>query len=85
MSTHGITRADMQAVHLPRRRAVNRLMESLATLAALIAVAALVVVVWWVARRGAPALNFDLLTKTPVQFAQLSCSSQLQQREQPFE
>jgi phosphate transport system permease protein len=68
-STHGITRADMQAVDLPRRRVVNRLMEGLATLSAMIAVAALVVVVWSVARRGAPALNLDLLTKTPVQFA----------------
>jgi phosphate transport system permease protein len=68
-STHGITRADMQAVNLPRRRVVNRLMEGLATLSALIAVAALVVVVWSVARRGAPALNLDLITKTPVQFA----------------
>ena len=68
-STHGITRADMQAVNLPRRHVVNRLMEGLATLSALIAVAALVVVVWSVARRGAPALNLDLITKTPVQFA----------------
>jgi phosphate transport system permease protein len=59
----------MQAVDLPRRRVVNRLMEGLATLSALIAVAALVVVVWSVARRGAPALNLDLITKTPVQFA----------------
>jgi phosphate transport system permease protein len=68
-STHGITRADMQAVNLPRRRVVNRLMEGLATVSAIIAVAALVVVVWSVARRGAPALNLDLITKTPVQFA----------------
>jgi phosphate transport system permease protein len=69
MSTHGITRADLQAVNLPRRRAVNRAMELLAWLAATIAVAALVVVVWSVAKRGAPALNLDLLTKTPVEFA----------------
>ena len=68
-SAHGITRADMQAVDLPRRRVVNRLMEGLATLSAALAVAALVVVVWSVARRGAPALNLDLLTKTPVPFA----------------
>ena len=69
MSTHGITRADVQAVNLPRRRIVNRAMELLAWLAATVAVAALVVVVWSVAKRGAPALNLDLLTKTPVQFA----------------
>jgi phosphate transport system permease protein len=69
MSSHGITRADVQLVHLPRRRRVNRLMEGLATLAAAIAVAILVVVVWSVARRGAGALNLDLITKDPVPFA----------------
>ena len=69
MSSHGITRADVRAVNLPRRRAVNRMMEGLATIAALIAVAILGVVVWSVARRGAPALNLDLLTKNPVPFA----------------
>ena len=69
MASHGITRADMAAVNLPRRQVVNRVMELLAWLAAAIAVGALVVVVWSVARRGAPALNLDLLTKQPVQFA----------------
>lgn len=69
MSSHGITRADVQAVNLPRRRIVNSAMELLAWLAAAIAVAALFVVVWSVVKRGAPALNLDLLTKTPVQFA----------------
>ena len=69
MSTHGITRADVRAVNLPRRRAVNRLVEGLATLAALIAVAILGIVVFEVAKRGAPALNLDLLTKDPVPFA----------------
>ena len=69
MSTHGITRADLQLVHLPRRRRINRAMELLAWLAATIAVAALVVVVWSVAKRGAPALNLDLLTRAPVAFA----------------
>jgi phosphate transport system permease protein len=59
----------MRAVNLPRRRAVNRLVEGLATTAALIAVAILGVVVYEVARRGAPALNLDLLTKDPVPFA----------------
>jgi len=65
MSSHGITRADVRAVNLPRRKAVNRLMELLATLAALIAVAILAIVVWSVAKRGAGALNLDLLTKDP--------------------
>jgi phosphate transport system permease protein len=69
VSSHGITRADMQHVHLPRRRRVNRLMEGLAMLAALIAVGMLVVVVWSVAKRGAGALNLDLITKNPVTFS----------------
>jgi phosphate transport system permease protein len=59
----------MQHVHLPRRRRVNRLMEGLAMLAALIAVGMLVVVVWSVAKRGAGALNLDLITKNPVTFS----------------
>jgi phosphate transport system permease protein len=66
----------MSAVGLParndrlgRRRVVNRLMESLAWLAAAIAVAILGIVVWSVAQRATGALNLDLLTKTPVQFS----------------
>jgi phosphate transport system permease protein len=69
MSTHSLTKASLRAEGLPRRRAVNRLMELLAWLAAAIAVALLGVVVWSVARRGAGALNLDLLTKTPVPFS----------------
>ena len=69
MALHGITRADMAAVNLPRRRVVNRLMEAFTALSALIGVALLVIIVWSVAKRGAHALNFDLLTRTPVQFA----------------
>jgi phosphate transport system permease protein len=65
MTAHGITRADLQAVNLPRRRIVNRLMQALSTLAAVIAVAALVLIVYSVAKRGAGALNLDLLTKDP--------------------
>jgi phosphate transport system permease protein len=65
MSTHGITRADMHAVNLPRRRATNRLMEGLAWLAAAIAVGFLVLIVWSVAQRGSSQLNLDLITKTP--------------------
>ena len=68
-AAHGITRADMQAVNLPRRRAVNRGMELLAWLAAAVAVGILGVVVWSVANRGAGALDLDLLTKSPVPFA----------------
>lgn len=69
MAMHGITRADMAAVNLPRRRVVNRLMEAFTALSALIGVALLVIIVWSVAKRGAHALNLDLLTRTPVQFA----------------
>lgn len=69
MSSHGITRADMSMANLPRRRAVNRAMEMIATLVAFAAVAVLAIMVWSVARRGGGSLNWDLLTKTPVQFA----------------
>jgi phosphate transport system permease protein len=66
MSSVGLpTRND----RLTRRRAVNRLMESLAWLAAAIAVAILAIVVWSVGQRATGALNLDLLTKTPVQFS----------------
>ncbi len=54
---------------LARRRAVNRLMELLAWLAAAIAVAILGIVVFSVAKRGSGALNLDLITKTPVAFS----------------
>jgi phosphate transport system permease protein len=65
MSPRGITRAEMAVANLPRRRLVNRLMESGATLAAIVAVGLLVLLVWSVARRGAGALNWSLLTKVP--------------------
>ncbi len=48
-----------------RRRLLSAAMEWLATLAALAAVAVLALVVFAVARRGAPALSLDLLTKEP--------------------
>jgi phosphate transport system permease protein len=69
VSTHSLTKASLRAEGLPRRRAVNRLMELLAWLAAALGVAILAVVVWSVARRGAGALNLDLLTRTPVLFS----------------
>jgi phosphate transport system permease protein len=65
MSSHGITRADMAAVNLPRRRVRNRVMEALAWLSALIAVAFLFLIIWSVFRKGVSELNLDLLTKTP--------------------
>ena len=69
MSSHSLTKASLRAQGLPRRRAVNRFMETLAWLAAAIGVAILGLVVWSVARKGAGALNLDLLTKTPVTFS----------------
>jgi phosphate transport system permease protein len=65
VSSHGITRAEMSLSNLPRRRWVNRIMEGLATLAAFAAVAVLAILIFAVAKRGAGALNWDLLTKTP--------------------
>jgi phosphate transport system permease protein len=50
---------------LRRRRIVNRIMESIGTLAALIAVAVLAIVVISVAARGAPAISWDFFTKPP--------------------
>ena len=65
MSAHGLTGPGLRADRLPRRRAVNRLMELLAWLAAAIAIGFLALIVWSVAKRGAGALNLDLITKTP--------------------
>jgi phosphate transport system permease protein len=50
---------------LRRRRIVNRLMESLGTLAALLAVALLVIVIVSVARKGAASLSWHFLTTPP--------------------
>jgi phosphate transport system permease protein len=65
VSTLDTSRWDLRGGHLVRRRRVNRGMEALAWLAAAIAVAFLVLIVWSVARRGGSELNLDLLTKTP--------------------
>jgi phosphate transport system permease protein len=59
----------LTAPHLRRRRIVNKAMEVLAFLTALVAVLILGVLVYSVARRGAGALNLDLLTKTPIPFS----------------
>jgi phosphate transport system permease protein len=53
-----------------RRKLVNRSMEALATVAALAAVAVLGVIVWSVFSKGATALSWDFLTKTPVTFGE---------------
>ena len=53
-----------------RRKMVNRLAEAFALLAAFSAIAVLVIVVASVFRRGAGALSWDFLTKTPVTFGE---------------
>jgi phosphate transport system permease protein len=55
---------------LRRRRFVNRLMGVLATAAALLAVGVLALMVGSVAKRGAPALSWGFLTKTPAPFGE---------------
>jgi phosphate transport system permease protein len=69
MSTYGLSGAQQRGDRLRRRRATNRVMELLAWLSAAVAVAILGIVVYSVARRGAGALNLDLITKTPVPFS----------------
>jgi phosphate transport system permease protein len=54
---------------LRRRRAVNRLMEVVATAAAFAAVAVLGIMVVSVARRGGAAIDLNLFTKTPHPFS----------------
>jgi phosphate transport system permease protein len=54
---------------LRRRRAVNRLMEAVATAAAFTAVAVLGIMVVSVARRGGAAIDWNLFTKTPHPFS----------------
>ena len=53
---------------LRRRRIVNRIMEGIGTVAALVAVAVLVLVIVSVAVRAAPALSWDFFTKEPSLF-----------------
>jgi phosphate transport system permease protein len=69
VSAHDLTGPAMRLDRLPRRRAVNRAMELLAWLAALIAIAILGFVVYSVARRGWSELNLNLITKHPIPFS----------------
>ena len=66
---HPFSRAAVKRDHLVRRRAVNRVMEAVATLAAFTAVAILAVVVWSVASRGLDAIDRSFFTEIPVPFA----------------
>lgn len=62
-------RWELGGSNLRRRRFMNHAMEALAWLAAALAVAALGIVVWSVAKRGSSALNLDLITKPPIPFS----------------
>jgi phosphate transport system permease protein len=68
MSAAGLDVFQQRNDRLRRRRLVNRVMELLAWLAAAVAVALLGIVVWSVAKKGAGALNLDLLTQPVVAF-----------------
>jgi phosphate transport system permease protein len=62
----GAPTADLfRSERMRRRRVVNAVVEGLATVAALLAVALLVIVVGSVVRRGWGAINVDFFTKTP--------------------
>jgi phosphate transport system permease protein len=54
--------------NLRRRLAVSRFVQAGATASAILAVAALLIVTWGVASRGASALSLDFLIKDPPQF-----------------
>ena len=69
MSAQGLAGPGRHADHLARRRRVNRTMEILAWVAAAIAIAILVIVVYSVARKGASELNLNLITKDPIPFS----------------
>lgn len=65
MSDHVLTAKSLTSEHRTRRRIVNWVVEGVATLAALTAVALLLIVVGSVAKRGLGAINLDFFTKTP--------------------
>ena len=69
MSAQGFAGPSLHHDRLRRRKAVNRIMELLAWLAAVIAVGILVIVVVSVFRHALPALNLNLLTKDPIAFS----------------
>ena len=69
MSTGASTADLFRTERMRRRRVVNALVEGLATVAALLAVAVLVVVVGSVVKRGWGALNVDFFTKTPALYS----------------
>jgi phosphate transport system permease protein len=69
MSEQTFTADSLRSERLGRRRVINRIAELTATASALLAVAVLVIVVASVAKRGAGAIDWNFLTKTPVFFS----------------
>jgi phosphate transport system permease protein len=69
MSVTPVPAKGLTSEHRRRRRTINLIAETVATLAALSAVALLALVVGSVAKRGGEALNLDFFTKTPVFFS----------------
>ena len=69
MSVQGMPANVLYVERLQRRKALNRTMELLAWLAAAVAIAILVIVVWSVARKGWSELNLNLITKPPIPFS----------------
>jgi phosphate transport system permease protein len=65
MTDHALTARSLTSEHRRRRKVVNWIMQGLATLAALAAVALLVIVVGSIAKRGLGAINADFFTETP--------------------
>jgi phosphate transport system permease protein len=53
-----------------RRRRTGKIMEGVATAAAVLAIVVLAIVIITIARKGLPALSVDFFTKTPVPFGQ---------------
>jgi phosphate transport system permease protein len=65
VTDHTLSRSALTSEHRTRRRIVNWIVEAIAVIAALGAVALLVIVVGSVAKRGIGALNLNFFTKTP--------------------
>ncbi len=64
MSVHAEPPRPLTSEHLRRRKAVNLAMEALATVAAMLAVAVLVIVIVSVLKKGIGAINLDFFTQT---------------------
>jgi phosphate transport system permease protein len=70
MSAAGEVSLAAQTPRARRRKLIGRIMEGLATAAALLAVAVLAIVLISVAKKGLPALNLDLFTQNAAPFGE---------------